>query len=79
MSKAQEALDLFRQASEQLAEARVRYSQEWQLARAKASSDMMATQVAIEKTQDEITHRAAALIAAQLTYELTLLGRRDKP
>lgn len=39
----------------QLAMARVRFAQEWQFARVRANSDGQATQMAIEKTKDEIT------------------------
>lgn len=42
-------------AAANLAEGRVRYSQQWQLAYARTKSDWTATQIAIEETKDELT------------------------
>lgn len=42
-------------AIERLANARVEYAQEWQLARMKVNSDKHAEQIAIENTGDAVT------------------------
>lgn len=44
-----------------LAKQRVRYSQEWQFAKAKGVTDQNATQIAIEATGDEMTITYAAM------------------
>ena len=51
--------------ADMLSEARVRYSQEWQLARRKVATDQHATHIAIEQTKDEITQITARLKVAE--------------
>lgn len=53
--------DMVIAAAENVARERVRFSQEWQLARLKVNSDMHATQIAIENTQDALTLAQANL------------------
>lgn len=52
-------------ATRAYAKARVRYSQEWQLLRRKTTSDMGASQAAIEVTNDECTVAYAAMKIAE--------------
>lgn len=48
-------------AAVNLARERVNFAQEWQLARTKVNSDMHATQIAIELTEDAVTLAQANL------------------
>jgi hypothetical protein len=48
-------------AAENVARLRVEYAIEWQLARRKVNSDMHATQIAIELTEDALTVAQANL------------------
>ena len=52
----------------------MRFSQAWQLARRRSSSDQQATQIAIEQTEDELT----VLLAEQKVAEwiMNLKGGR---
>lgn len=59
----------YTEAAARLAEARVRYAQEYQLAFHKTANSFYATQVAIEKTKDEITLAQAALKVAEVRME----------
>lgn len=65
MTEEQEAVLAYRKAARDLAEARVRYAQEFALARVRAQSDGQAHQAAIEKTSSEITVLEAELEIAK--------------
>lgn len=75
MRAIQESIKTYEKSSNELAAARVRFSQEWQIARVKVSSDMHANQIAIEKTKDEVTRLTAANRAAELTLQYAM--RKD--
>ena len=52
-------------AAGELAAQRVLFAKEWQFARAKVNSDMHATQIAIERTDDAVTAAQTRLRIAE--------------
>lgn len=48
-------------AAENVAKEKVRFSEEWQIARLRSHSDMAATQISIENTKDALTVAQAAM------------------
>lgn len=65
MTEEQEAVLAYRQAARHVAEARVRYAQEFARFRMRMQSDGAAHQAAIESTKDEITVLQAELRIAE--------------